>query len=69
MTTDSFETYSELDALGRCGTAFADVGTDLMPTEKRESISQIKPSGWVNHEYDFVDGGYLYNRCHLIASS
>ena len=67
MTTDSFETYSELDALGRCGTAFADVGTDLMPTEKRESISQIKPSGWVNHEYDFVDGGYLYNRCHLIG--
>ncbi len=67
--TDSFESYSELDALGRCGTAYANIGSDLMPTEERESISNVKPSGWVNREYDadLVDGRYLYNRCHLIG--
>lgn len=67
MTTDSFETYSELDSLGRCGTAYACVGRDLMPTEKRGSIGSIKPSGWHSVKYDFVDGKYLYNRCHLIG--
>ncbi len=66
-TTDSFETYSELDSLGRCGVAYACIGQDLMPTEDRESISQVKPSGWQTAEYDFVDGKYLYNRCHLIG--
>lgn len=67
--TESFESYSELDALGRCGTAYANIGSDLMPTEERESISNVKPSGWVNREYDadLVDGRYLYNRCHLIG--
>ena len=64
---ESFEYYSELDRLGRCGVAFASVGQDLMPTEARESISQIKPSGWQTARYDIVDGGYLYNRCHLIG--
>ena len=63
----SFETYSELDALGRCGAAFANVGLDLMPTEKRGSIGQVKPSGWKTVQYDIVDGKYLYNRCHLIG--
>lgn len=67
MTTTSFEEYSELDVLGRCGTAFANVGTDLMPTEERGSISQVKPSGWQSVKYDCVDGKYLYNRCHLIG--
>ena len=66
-STESFETYSDLDSLGRCGTAFANVGTDLMPTEKRGSIGQVKPSGWQTVKYDFVDGKYLYNRCHLIG--
>lgn len=66
-TTDSFETYSTLDALGRCGPAYACVGQDLMPTEDRESISSVRPTGWVQAEYDFVDGGSLYNRCHLIG--
>ena len=65
--TQSFETYSELDSLGRCGTAFACIGQDLMPTEDRESISQVKPTGWQTVKYDFVDGKYLYNRCHLIG--
>lgn len=66
-TTDSFETYSALDALGRCGPAYACVGQDLMPTEDRESISSVRPTGWVQAEYSFVDGGSLYNRCHLIG--
>lgn len=64
QTTDSFESYSPLDLLGRCGVALANIGVDLMPTEDRESISDVTPSGWVNKEYD---GQYLYNRCHLIG--
>ena len=67
MTSESFEYYSDLDELGRCGTAYSSVGTDLMPTEKRGSISKVKPSGWQVSKYDFVDGKYLYNRCHLIG--
>lgn len=67
MQTSSFETYSELDELGRCGTAYACVGKDLMPTEKRGNIGGVKPSGWKSVKYDFVDGKYLYNRCHLIG--
>ena len=66
-TAESFETYSALDELGRCGPAFACIGQDLMPTQERENISQVRPTGWQNAEYDFVDGGYLYNRCHLIG--
>lgn len=66
-TTDSFETYSALDSLERCGTAFACLGTDLMPTEERGSIGNVKPSGWQLDKYDFVDGKYLFNRCHLIG--
>ena len=63
-TTNSFETYSPLDSLGRCGSAYACVGQDLMPTEDRECISSVTPSGWINVQYD---GQYLYNRCHLIG--
>lgn len=67
LTTDSFEEYSELDSLGRCGVAFASIGVDLMPTEDRGAIGQVKPSGWHTVKYDIVDGKYLYNRCHLIG--
>ncbi|MDE7311308.1 MAG: DNA/RNA non-specific endonuclease [Eubacterium sp.] len=67
ITTESFEHYSELDALGRCGVATACVGTDLMPTQKRGNISRVKPTGWHSIQYDFIDGKSLYNRCHLIA--
>ncbi len=68
FTTTSFECYSELDELGRCGVAFACLGQDLMPTEARESISEIKPTGWHSVQYPgLVDEDYLYNRCHLIA--
>ncbi len=64
----SFEEYSPLDSLGRCGVAFALIGTETMPTEERGSIGMIKPSGWHTVRYDgLVDGDYLYNRCHLIG--
>ncbi len=64
---ESFEVYSELDSLGRCGEAYASIGKDLMPTESRGSIGSIKPSGWHTVKYDNIDGKYLYNRCHLIG--
>lgn len=67
ITTESFEYYSELDSLGRVGTAYACVGIDLMPTEERGNISEVKPTGWHSSQYDFVNGKNLYNRCHLIA--
>lgn len=67
FTEESFEEYSELDALGRCGSAYANIGIETMPTEKRGNISQVKPTGWKSVKYDFVDGKNLYNRCHLIG--
>ena len=69
LKTKSYEFYSDLDPLGRCGQTEACIGRDIMPTEDRESISSVKPSGWVNNKYDteLVDGGYIYNRCHLIG--
>jgi len=69
ITTSSYEKYSELDRLGRCGVAIACCGKDIMPRpdEERGSISSVTPSGWIQAKYDFVDGTYLYNRCHLIG--
>jgi len=67
IRSQSFESYSELDALGRCGVTLACIGIDLMPTEDRGSIGQVKPTGWQTVKYDVVDGKYLYNRCHLIG--
>lgn len=67
LTTQSFEEYSPLDSFGRCGVAYANIGEDIMPTKERGSIGMIKPSGWQTKKYDFVDGKYLYNRCHLIG--
>jgi len=67
LSTESFEKYSSLDYLGRAGVAYANIGVDLMPTEERKSIGQIKPTGWHTIKYDIVDGKYLYNRCHLIG--
>ncbi len=66
-TTTAYEWYSPLDWLGRCGTVMACIGTELMPTEERGSIGQVKPSGWHTIRYDHIDGKYLYNRCHLIG--
>lgn len=67
LTTEAFENYSELDALGRCGVAYVNVCLETMPTEKRGSISEVKPTGWHSVKYDNVDGKSLYNRCHLIG--
>ena len=69
MTTKAYEEYGDLDHLGRCTTVSANISKELMPTEKRGNISSIKPSGWINKKYDtdLVDGGYIYNRCHLIG--
>ena len=66
--TDAFETYSNLDSLGRCGVAYANICNELMPTEERGEIGSIKPSGWHTVNYhEYIDGNYLYNRCHLIG--
>ncbi len=67
LTETSFEAYSEQDALGRCQSAWANIGQDLMPTGERGKIGHIKPTGWHTVKYDSVDGKYLYNRCHLIG--
>ncbi len=68
LAEDSYETYSELDELGRCGVCMASVSIDTMPTEDRSSIGHIKPTGWQTVKYNgIVDGNYLYNRCHLIG--
>lgn len=66
-TTDAFENYSDLDALGRCGVAYANICQELMPTEERGRIGSVKPTGWHLVKYDNVDGKFLYNRCHLIG--
>lgn len=66
--TTAWEEYSNLDELGRCTEAFANVCKELMPTEEREDISSVTPTGWCNAQYDFIDnGGWVYNRCHLIG--
>ena len=67
FTTEPFETYAELDYLGRCGTAYANICQELMPTEKRGEIGMIKPTGWHTVKYDCIPDRYLYNRCHLIG--
>lgn len=67
LTNKSYEYYSPLDNLGRCGVVYACVGRDIMPTEERGSIGMVKPTGWHTVKYDCVDGKYLYNRCHLIG--
>lgn len=67
LSAIAFEDYSELDMLGRCGAATASIGVELMPTEERGAIGSVKPSGWQTSKYDFIDGKYLFNRCHLIG--
>lgn len=67
MTTTAFENYSDLDSLGRCGVAYANICKEIMPTEERGKIGMIKPSGWHTVKYDVIKDRYLYNRCHLIG--
>ena len=69
LAREPFEQFSALDSLGRCGTAYALLGQDTMPEGQRGSIGMVKPSGWQVSKYDWIDGEYLYNRCHLIAYS
>ena len=67
--TEEFEEYSKLDALGRCGVAFANICKEIMPNdnEEREDLN-YNPTGWKQKEYKgLVEGDYLYNRCHLIG--
>lgn len=64
---NDFEEYGDLDNLGRCTYAYAMISKEMMPTKERESIGSIKPSGWQISKYDFIEGKYLYNRCHLIG--
>lgn len=66
-TLNSYETYGNLDYLGRCTVAQAVINTDIMPTKERGAIGSVKPTGWRIEKYDFVDGKYLYNRCHLLG--
>ena len=67
LVCDEFIEFSELDSLGRCGAAVACIGRGLLPTEERGQIGMVRPSGWQMAKYDFIDGNYLFNRCHLIA--
>ena len=64
------EIFSELDDLGRCGTAMAMISRSMMPTEPRGEIGGVTPAGWHTIKYpDVISDNYLYNRCHLIAYS
>ena len=68
LSAESYEYYSELDLLGRCGVCMASIGRDIMPTEERGEIGGVRPSGWHTVKYPgMIDGNYLYNRCHLIG--
>lgn len=67
LSTVEFEFYSLQDMFGRCGRAFANISPGTMPTEERGEIGMVRPSGWQTVRYDFIDGAYLYNRCHLIG--
>lgn len=67
LAREAFEEFAPLDELGRCGTAFALVSADTMPSSRRGSIGMVRPSGWQVARYPWVDGEYLFNRCHLIG--
>lgn len=67
ITAAAYEAYSRRDILGRCGMAVACIDQSLMPAQERGDISEVHPSGWQTAAYEFIDGGYLYNRCHLIG--
>ena len=64
---ESYIDLSSLDLLGRCGPAEGCFYIDDLPTEARGDISSVKPSGWQSIPDETIDGGWLYNRCHLIA--
>lgn len=65
--TKVYKKYSDLDNLNRVGTCELVTGPEYLPKEKRGDISHVKPTGWKQKKYDFIDGKFLYNRCHLIG--
>ena len=67
MTSEAFHEYWPLDDLGRCTGAYACVGPETLPKQKRGDISMVKPTGWNTNRYDDIDGEMLFNRCHLIG--
>ena len=67
IVTTSYEKYGDFDSLGRCTSAMACIGLDMLPTQPRESLIHVYPTGWHTVQYDIVEGKYLYNRCHLIG--
>ncbi|MCR4950127.1 MAG: DNA/RNA non-specific endonuclease [Solobacterium sp.] len=65
---EEYELYGSLDKLGRCTSAMAMIGRDMMPQEERGEIETIRPTGFIGARYDdLIEDGFLYNRCHLIA--
>lgn len=72
FTTNSFESYSDLDDYDRCGVAFANLSKEVtMPkeNESRKSLDKVIPSGWKDTSYPEISLSNLYNKCHLIAYS
>ena len=67
MTSEAFHEYWPLDDLGRCTGAYACVGPETLPKQKRGDISMVKPTGWNTNRYEDIDGEMLFNRCHLIG--
>jgi len=70
IKAESFESYSDLDALGRCGVATACLSTDTMPApgEERQPIGHVRPSGWHTVKYPgIIEDLYCFNRAHLIG--
>ena len=51
LSTIGYIKLSDLDYLGRCGKAYACIGPETLPTEKRGDISMVKPSGWQSVQY------------------
>ncbi|MCA6775319.1 DNA/RNA non-specific endonuclease [Enterococcus mundtii] len=64
-STEPWQTFSDLDSLNRVGVADALLHKSMMPSEPREDISMIYPTGWNQKKLD--DGNWLYNRSHLLG--
>lgn len=45
-TTEVFEQYSDLDALGRCQAAYANICQEIMPTQERGKIPRTSPNAY-----------------------
>ncbi|WEG14688.1 DNA/RNA non-specific endonuclease [Pullulanibacillus sp. KACC 23026] len=67
LANGSWQSFSNLDALNRVGTANAMLSKSLMPSKEREPL-YVDPTGWKNKKIE-VNGKteWLYNRSHLIG--